>query len=189
MNKAIITLDLINEICNPNGKLGQYADRILKSDIINKVNILTDWARRNQHLVIHVKVGFEKNYKDCSEISPIFGKAKEYQALQLNDWGCQFCEELQRDEGDLFITKHRVSAFYGTDLDLILRSNNIQNIILCGVATNNAVELTAREAHDRNYRVTVIGDAVQTLNDTEQEASLNFIKKIANISSVYDYIE
>ena len=92
---------------------------------------------------------------------------------------------MERDENDLFITKHRVSAFYGTDLDLILRANNIQDIILCGVDTNNAVELTAREAHDRNYRVTVIGDAVQTLNDAEQEASLNFMKKISNISSVH----
>jgi nicotinamidase-related amidase len=63
MSKAIITLDLINEICHPNGKLGQYADRILESDIINKVNSLTDWARKNNYLVLHVKVGFEKTIK------------------------------------------------------------------------------------------------------------------------------
>ena len=87
---------------------------------------------------------------------------------------------------DMIVVKHRVSAFYGTDLEVILRANKIEHLIICGVATNNAVELTAREAHDRDYKVTIASDATETLNDHEQQASLNFLRKIATVVTCND---
>jgi nicotinamidase-related amidase len=181
MKTAIITLDLINDICHEKGKIAHYANRISDKKIIDKTNMLTAWARNKEYLIIHVRVCFRNDYKDVSTISPIFSKAKEYNALNINLWGGQFCDELNRENGDIIVTKHRVSAFYGTDLDLILRANQINHIILLGVATNNAVELTAREAHDRDYKVTVLGDITETANDEEQKASIHFMKKIANV--------
>ncbi len=107
----------------------------------------------------------------------------------MDDWSSDFCPALQRHDNEIEIIKHRVSAFYGTDLDLILRANKIEHIILCGVATDNAVELTAREAHDRDYHVTVIHDATETSSDAAQGASLNFLSKIANVISTNELIQ
>lgn len=183
MKTCVITLDLINAICHPDGSLACYADRIISHNVIEHSNQLTDWARQEQHVVVHVRVGFRDGYQDGSSISPLFSAAKQHNILKLTSWDCQFCDDLQREKSDIIINKHRVSAFYGTDLDLILRANRIQRLILCGVATNNAVELTAREAHDRDYHVTVIDDASQTVSDEEQQASLNFLKKITTILS------
>ena len=184
MRSAIITLDLINEICHIKGKLAQYVDRIEARHIITNVNQLTQWGRKREHLIGHVRVGFRADHKEVSSVSPLFSGAKANNALVLDSWGGAFCESLNRELTDVSIIKHRVSAFYGTELDLMLRANRIERLILCGVSTNNAVELTAREAHDRDYHVTVVTDACETNTDEEQKASLHFLSRIAQLSTL-----
>lgn len=183
MKKAIITLDIINDICDSKGKIARYWERILQNKIVHNINNITSWGRSKNHLIIHVRLGFRSHYLDSSSISPIFSKAKDNNSLLVNKWGGQFFKELQIEEDDIQIIKHRVSAFYGTDLELILRANDIKQIILTGIATNNALELTAREAHDRDFKVQVIEDATECANDNEKIASLNFLSRIADIAS------
>ncbi|MCL1127583.1 cysteine hydrolase family protein [Shewanella surugensis] len=188
MKTAIITLDLINDICHEKGKLAKYADRIENKNIINKMNQLTAWGRHRGELICHVRVGFNAHYKDGSSISPLFSGAKANNALALNAWGGDFCQTLNREADDVNIIKHRVSAFYGTDLDLILRANRIEKLILAGVSTSNAVELTAREAHDRDYQVTIVTDACEADTDEVHEASLRFLSRIARLLTVKELI-
>ncbi len=183
MKTCVISLDLINDICHPDGKLGHNAKRFEQHHIVENTNRVLNWARENKHLVCNVKVGFRPNYADASLTSPLFSKAKQYGALNLSASGTKFVDELSISDNDLTIIKHRVSAFYGTDLELILRANRIEKLILCGVATNNAVELTAREAHDRDFQVVIAADTTQTSSDEEQNASLNFLTKIATIKT------
>lgn len=160
----------------------------MDKNLIEKANQLTTWARTQGHLVGHVRVGFNPHYHDSSTISPVFSKAKEFGALNLSEWGAQFCDDVERDANDFEVIKHRVSPFYGTDLDLILRANRIEHIIFCGVATNNAVELATREAHDRDYKVTVVADVTETANDEEQQASIHFMQKIASVVGAADLL-
>jgi len=188
MKTALINLDMINEICHPKGKLAKYSDRISKSHTLANINDLNSWGRKQGHLIIHVRLGFSSHYLDCSTISPIFSAAETNHAVAIDEWGGQFCEDLDIEPQDIQVTKHRVSAFYGTDLDLILRANQIETLILAGVATNNAVELTAREAHDRDYRVQVMKDATECASDEEQMASLNFLSRIAAIRTTKELI-
>ena len=189
MKKAIITLDIINDICHPKGQTAHYPHRISENHVIANINKITCWRRANQNLVIHVRLGFRHHYLDSSVKSPIFQKAKANRALLIDEWGGQFCEELEVEQDDVEIIKHRVSAFYGTDLDLILRSNAIQELVLVGVATNNAVELTAREAHDRDFKVQVIEDATECSSDKEKSASLHFLSRITEILSTNQLIQ
>lgn len=183
MKTAVITLDIINDICHPDGALARYADRIEQNKVINNINQILAWGRQNDMLIVHVRLGFRPNYQDGSVVSPIFKFAKEKQILKVSEWGSQFCDILDRNDEDVEIIKHRVSAFYGTDLDLILRANKIEQLVLTGVATNNAVELTAREAHDRDYAVTVVGDATESANNAEKDASLHFLSRIAEVTT------
>ncbi len=189
MKTSIITLDIINDLCHPDGKLARYIDRIERSNVIKNINSITEWGREHNILNIHVRLGFRSNYKDGSAISPIFKLASEKRILQISEWGSQFCDALDRAEDDIEIIKHRVSAFYGTDLDLILRANKIERLILTGVATNNAVELTAREAHDRDYAVTVISDATECSDNEAKKASLNFLSRIAEVKTTASLIK
>lgn len=189
MKKAIITLDIINEICNSKGKIARYSDRILENKIIDNINKITSWGRNKAYMIIHVRLGFRSHYLDSSCNSPIFSKAKDNKALSIDEWGGQFCRELKINTDDIQITKHRVSAFYGTDLDLILRANNTKEIILVGIATNNAVELTAREAHDRDFKVQVVEDATECGSNEEKSASLNFLSRICEVTSTNRLIQ
>ncbi|CCB88211.1 isochorismatase family cysteine hydrolase [Simkania negevensis] len=179
MDTAIITLDIINEICHPDGKLARFSDRISNKKIIDRINSITDWGRKKDFLIIHVRVGFRPSYADASTRATLFIHAKKNRALAINEWGGQFCETLEVLPDDIQIIKHRVSAFYGTDLDLILRANDIKQLIFTGVSTNNAVELSAREAHDRDYQVTIVEDATECASDEEQAASIKALSRIA----------
>ena len=59
---------------------------------------------------------------------------------------------------DIVVTKHRVSAFAGTDLEMLLRAREIETLAMFGIATSGVVLSTLTDAFDLDYRVTVIGD-------------------------------
>ncbi len=185
----MITLDMIHDICSAEGSLAFYADRIVKNQVIKKINQITHWARKQNYLIIHVRLGFRSDYLDGSFISPIFTKAQEHKAAIVAKWGGQFCQGLQIDNQDIQIIKHRVSAFYATDLELILRANDVKEIVLVGVSTNNAVELTAREAHDRDFKIQIIEDATECANDEEKAASLRFLARIGNVLTTQNLLQ
>jgi nicotinamidase-related amidase len=75
------------------------------------------------------------------------------------DW-TEFAPELERQPTDHIVTKHRVGAFLGTDLDAYLRQRGVTQIVLAGIATSAGVESTARSAADLGYHVTLVLDAM-----------------------------
>lgn len=155
----LLTLDYINGIMHPDGKFATSAKMAKEQKVIEKANQAIAWARNNKVLIAHVKVGFPESYANCPRHSPLFGSLPEQKALMLGTWETEFYANLDVRSEDTIIIKHRVSAFYNTDLETLLRANQIETLILCGVSTNYAVEMTAREAHDRDYQVITIKDA------------------------------
>lgn len=86
----------------------------MKNRIIDYTNDVIAYARANELPVVFVRAGFSCDYLECPENSSIFSKAKQLEALQLNTWATELHENLHVQSSDLIITKHRVSAFYGT---------------------------------------------------------------------------
>jgi nicotinamidase-related amidase len=80
------------------------------------------------------------------------------------DWA-DLVPELGRQPGDHIVTKQRVGAFLGTDLDAYLRQRGVTQIVLAGIATSSGVESTARSAHDLGYTVTLVVDAMTDRSD------------------------
>ena len=68
--------------------------------------------------------------------------------------------------GDVVVTKRRVSAFTGSDLEVVLRAQGIDHLILTGIATSGVVLSTLRQAADLDYRLTVLADCCED-NDPE----------------------
>ncbi len=185
---AVITLDFINDIANPKGKIAASAQRIADGKCVENANKISVWARKNSLPVIHVKVGFSPSYIECPIQSPMFSTAKQHQALMLGSWGAEFVEELDVQEQDHVLVKHRVSAFYNTDLETVLRAQQCDSVILTGTATNMAVESTARDAHDRDYLVIIIKDACETANQEMQDASLNVMNRFAKVITTDEWL-
>jgi nicotinamidase-related amidase len=80
-----------------------------------------------------------------------------------DDW-TEFVPELAPQAGDHVVTKQRVGAFLGTDLDDYLRRRGATQIFLAGVATGSGVESTARSAYDLGYNVVFVTDAMTDMN-------------------------
>jgi len=77
---------------------------------------------------------------------------------------------------DYLVQKPRCSAFFDTDLDLILRSHGIETLIIIGVCTNIGVHYTFIDAHQKDYRVRVIEDCVAGTSEYAHEAALSQIE-------------
>lgn len=188
MRTALLCIDFINDIAHPDGKLaGQgYADFMEKHEIARRVSRIQDQFRQQGGLVAHSRVQFSKGFFELNTASPILGGAQENEALVRKTWGTQFLEDLAPTEEEPTITKHRVSPFYRTRLELILNSQNIENLFICGGATNLAVETAAREAHDRDYNVTVLADACFAANDEVHAKALESMTPFAEVKNFSD---
>jgi nicotinamidase-related amidase len=81
-------------------------------------------------------------------------------------------DELAPHDGDLIVKKYRSSGFWGTNLDMLLRSNGIQSVVITGCTTEGCVESTARDAMFNDYYVVVAEDCVASDDSKQHDASL-----------------
>jgi nicotinamidase-related amidase len=86
--------------------------------------------------------------------------------------GREFVDELAPLPGELVVPKWRSSGFWGTSLDLLLRSNGIQTVIVTGCTTEGCVESTARDAQFNDYYVVVVEDCVASDDRAQHDASM-----------------
>ncbi len=109
--------------------------------------------------VIFVVVGFRPGYPEVSPRNRSFGAIVQSGRFLTETPGSDVHPAFQREPGDVVIFKHRVSAFSGTDLDMVLRAKSIETLILLGISTSGVVLSTVRHAADADYRMLVVGDA------------------------------
>ena len=186
MKTLLLVIDFINDIVHPDGKIAQSEQLAMTEPLLANINNTIGFVREQEGLIAHVKVGFNSDYQDCPMQSPIFGKAQDYGILDLNSWGCEFYEGIDKQASDLVIRKSRISAFYSTPLEATLRANQINTVIISGVSTNMAVEMTARELHDRDYRVIVVEDACLAKTPEIHAASLANLSRLGTVCQVQD---
>jgi nicotinamidase-related amidase len=116
--------------------------------------------------VIHVRVGFRPGLPEVGERNKLFAAVKaspQYQKLFDGPAG-EVHPALGPAPGDIIVTKHRVSAFAGTDLEMILRAKDIRTLVLFGIATSGVVLSTLLEASDADYDPFVISDCCADMN-------------------------
>jgi nicotinamidase-related amidase len=183
MCRTLLILDFINEIVHKDGKLAGkgYSDYILRNNVFDNLNQMISKARGEDIPIIFVKLGFSRDYREQLKNSPLFGRAHEFKALQLDTWGTEIHEKINIEPEDQVLIKHRVSAFYNTDLEDILKKNNVDIILIAGVATDLVVSSTARDAHDRGYNVTIVEDCCGAANTEDHKNEIRTLSKIAKI--------
>jgi nicotinamidase-related amidase len=128
-------------------------------------------ARSRAVPVIHVVVGFRPGMPEVSARNQAFGGAKQQLAALLSDPR----PALTPEGSDVVVIKRRVSAFTGSDLEVILRAAEIEHLVLCGIATSGVVLSTLREAADKDYRCTVLADLCA---DTDAEVHAVLMGKV-----------
>jgi len=115
-------------------------------------------ARENNIPVIYVVVGFRAGAPEVSLNNKSFSAGKERFAATNMDEFMKVHSDIAPAAGEVIVTKRRVSAFTGSDFEVILRAYGVRHIVLAGIATSGAVLSTLREAADKDYRLTVLAD-------------------------------
>ena len=84
-------------------------------------------------------------------------------------------DEIKPLWGEKVVFKHRYSAFYNTDLEIVLRCLGVKDLVISGIMTNMCCESTAREAYYRDYRLFFLMDATGSVNEDLHLATLKNI--------------
>jgi nicotinamidase-related amidase len=187
---TLVLIDFINDIVHPDGKLAGkgYSDFIGRHGTLERVATLLAHARNMGMNVIHVRIGFSPDYKEQPAGSPLFGHAGKLGALKLGGWGTEFHPLAAPLEDEAVLVKHRVNAFVGTPLDVILRARGITDISVAGCSTDVGVQTTARMAHDLDYACTVIGDCCAAPKDEDHEQTLRMLTKVARVTTLAEFM-
>jgi len=186
MKTALIAIDFINDITHPKGKISHCAGHTSERGAIAKANRALAIGRQHGWLNILVKVGFDSSYLEQPKHSLLFGRAHEFGAIELGTEGTDFHPDLDTSLGDLVIIKPRVSAFYCTNLDAVLRAQKVERLVIAGVSSSLAIQSTAREAHDRDYSVFVVEDACAAASEEDHQMSMKLLTAIATVIQVED---
>jgi len=129
-----------------------------KDGLLTQTAQLLEAARHAGMKVIYVVVGFRAGYPEMSPRNQSFGPIRESGRFAAGAPGTDVHAAVAPKAGDVIVTKHRVSAFAGTDLDMILRANGIETLVVAGIATSGVVLSTVRHAADADYKVVVVED-------------------------------
>ena len=124
-----------------------------------------DGARRHGVPVVFVRVGFRDGAPEASPRNKAFSALAERMDMGESDPGTQVVGELEPRPDEVVVVKRRVSAFTGSDLEVVLRAAGVDHLVLSGIATSGVVLSTLREAADRDYRLTVLADACLDRDD------------------------
>lgn len=191
MKDAIyLVLDMMNDLVHADGPNGRaaYGEQVRTRNVLAHTRRAVDKARAAGVPIGFVRVGFSPDYRECPPNSPIFSGARKNNIFQLGTWGTEVHPDLGQQPVDFDIVKHRVSPFYGTTLEPILRAHGIRRIFCSGISTNAVVQATVREGHDRDYEMVVLEDACCGLSTEEHENAIKGLQRFCRITTTQDVV-
>jgi nicotinamidase-related amidase len=148
-------------------------------------------ARASEIPVFFVRVAFRPGYPEAAESNPAFGAiAQRGDAMTQDHPATQVHDALEPRPDEPVVVKRRVSAFSGSDLDVLLRAAAADTLVLAGISTSGVVLSTLRQAADLDYRLTVLADACA---DRDPEVHRVLLEKVfprqALVTSTDEWIQ
>jgi nicotinamidase-related amidase len=138
--------------------LTRFMTAAQSADAIACVPELIATARDAGMMVIHVVVAFRSGHPELSPRNTVFSVVKAKGMLVAGSEGAAIHPAAAPREREPIVVKHRVSPFVGTDLEMLLRANGIDTLVLAGVHTSGVVLSTVCQAVDLDYRLIVVRD-------------------------------
>ncbi len=175
---ALLIVDMQNDFLSKGGasdRAGRLDTASVTPLTANNKRVI-ETARQSGALVIYIQNTWLPHYKSVSGAWLRFMERSGFPSGGMvtvdGTWGHQVVDELAPRPDDLVVKKWRSSAFVGTNMDMLLRSNKIESVVVTGVVTQGCVESTARDAAFADYYVVVLRDCVQSTSRELHEASL-----------------
>ena len=155
---AVLIMDYENQI------LGMLPEKT-QTEVLDNASAILKEARQAHLPIIYVVVRFRDGYPEVSRQNKRFAGLKESGRLREGTPGAEINVRVAPQPGDIVVTKRRVGAFSTTDLESILRANNISTLAMFGISTSGVVLSTVRWAADMDYQLVVVSDACADMDD------------------------
>ena len=189
---ALLVMDFQNDLVDPTGKFAASGGpaQVQEKKVLENTAKAIASARSKGVPVIHVAVVYRKGYPEANVSAPLFAGVKESGALMEGTWGAEFHPTVKPQDGEVVVVKRGVSAFAGTDLDIVLKAKGIHQLVLTGFATNFVVEGTARDAVDRGYAAIVLKDCCASFSGEMHRFALEAVlPQLAVVSTMDDFVQ
>lgn len=159
---AVLVVDMVNDFCKPGGAMVLPGYEVL----VPKQRAVIDAARVAGAPVLWVHDSHRKAMRRDREF------LKRSPHCIEGSWGVEIVEELGARPDEIHVIKHRYSGFFQTDLDLVLKDMQVDQLVIFGVVTNICVRSTVHDAFFNGYEVVVPQDCCAATGPREQESSL-----------------
>ncbi len=195
---ALVIVDMQNDFCKPTWAFDQLGiDLSMYPAMIPRLVRLSAEAREHKIPVVYVQMtvlpgrisespaqirfNMRLHLASHSTAEPLYYTVEGTRGQEIID-------ELKPQAADLIVRKYRSSGFWGTNLDMLLRSNNIKSVIMAGCTTEGCVESTARDALFNDYYVIVPEDCVASDDPQQHAASLFLMRHRFDVVSSTDIL-
>lgn len=185
MKSIYLILDMQNDLVSaegPNGK-SPLGEQVRERGLLEKTAAALSKAREAGIAVGFVRVGFSPDYHECPKNSQVFSGAPKAGLFKLGGWGTEIHSAFVQRPTDVQVTKHRVSPFYATNLEVQLRTAGIERIYCSGVSTQAVVQATVRDGHDRDYDMVVLEDCCAAHSLEEHRNSMASIGRFCRVTT------
>jgi ureidoacrylate peracid hydrolase len=174
---AMIVIDMQNDFCSPEGWMGSLGvDTRSAQALADPINLVTEFARTVGVPVVWVNWGVRPDRANLAAITryPFSDKrgfaglgalvqgGRPHHLLEQGSWGAAIIDPLKVESSDIRVDKHRISGFWDTPLDTILRNLQVRTLLFAGVNSDHCVLGTLMDANFLGYDTIMIEDCVAT---------------------------
>ena len=175
---AIIMVGYQNDYFAQNGILRGVVEEANRVDqtLTNTIDFLKA-VESTEMTVISTPIILTSDYRALAESEGILGAIKDSGAFRAGSPGAETIPEILAF-GDRVVYvngKQGFNAFSNTELDRVLKGNNIHHLLLAGMITSLCIDSTGRAAYERGYKVSILSDCVSARTPGEQEFYCNTI--------------
>ncbi|HSD01997.1 MAG TPA: cysteine hydrolase [Gaiellales bacterium] len=173
---ALVLIEYQNDFTTEGGSLHDAVKGVMdETGMLENTKRLVDEARKAGATIIHAPISFAPGYGELGNPDKVYGILKgviDSNSFVKGTWGVEICDDLSPQEGDIVVEgKRGLDTFATTNLDFVLRSNDIETVVLGGFLTNCCVESTMRSAYEKGYDVITLTDCTAATSDEEQRVA------------------
>jgi nicotinamidase-related amidase len=187
---ALLMLHWQNSGCEPNGVWGKNLCRqIEKNNAVKNAQNVLSIARNRGMLTIFVNIGWRRGFPElpANQYYPLLQGAKDENKGLLGTWEVDVIDALRPAANEPIVINFGSDSFEGTDLDRILRANNIGHLFVSGQCIEHVVATTIKRAANMGYNAILIKDATSGFTDSNYNAMLDILPLYSKLISAAEF--
>ena len=172
---AVVLIEYQNDFTSEGGSLHGAVKGVM--DSTNMLQNTIETAAKARELgatIIYAPISFAPGYNEITNHPyGILKGVVDTNSFVKGTWGAEIIDDLTPQEGDIVIEgKRGLDTFASTNLDFILRSRGVENLVLGGFLTNCCVESTMRSGYEKGFNVITLTDCTAATSDIEQQVAV-----------------